>query len=330
MVKNFFRITIILFFVFLTNCSSVNMLTETMKSFGSPSKTQVATKQKPATKLNQQTVATAKPEEPAKGPDYSQLPNSVVVSKGDTLYSISQKYNLPLGYILAKNNIEPPYKVYVGQRLILPKPRVHIVKKSETLYSISRQYDAFRDSIVKENNLQPPFDLNVGQKLVIPAPIETAEAVTVPQHKPNTNKEQKKNYSSSPLASPPPRSGSKFSWPIKGKVVSRFGAKEGGLYNDGINIAATKGAAVKAAENGVVAYTGDQIKGFGNMVLVKHQGDYMTAYAHLDAINVGKGQAIKIGQSIGTVGSTGTVSSPQLHFEIRKGRKAIDPVRYLN
>ena len=101
------------------------------------------------------------------------------------------------------------------------------------------------------------------------------------------------------------------------------------MHNDGINIAAPRGAPVFAAENGVVAYTGNGIKGFGNLLLVKHSGGWTTAYAHVDRVLVKRGDRVKRGETIGTIGTSGKVSKPQLHFEIRKGSQAVDPMREL-
>jgi murein DD-endopeptidase MepM/ murein hydrolase activator NlpD len=120
-----------------------------------------------------------------------------------------------------------------------------------------------------------------------------------------------------------------FAWPTKGKIISKFGAKNGGLYNDGINISAKEGASVIAADNGAVVYAGNELRGYGNMILIKHSNGYVTAYAHNNDLFVKKGDIVEKGQKIASVGSTGHVSKPQLHFSIRKGRKAIDPQVYL-
>ena len=111
--------------------------------------------------------------------------------------------------------------------------------------------------------------------------------------------------------------------------MSQFGAKNGGLFNDGINIAANAGAGVKAAENGVVAYAGNEVKGMGNLIIIQHSDGWMTVYAHLDSMSVRRGTKVTVGQQIGKIGKTGKVDSPQLHFEIRKGTKAYDPITYL-
>ena len=118
-------------------------------------------------------------------------------------------------------------------------------------------------------------------------------------------------------------------WPVKGKIISNFGAIGKGRNNDGINIKAALGTTVKCADNGMVAYAGNELKGFGNLILVKHSDGWITAYAHNDKILVKKGQKVRKGEKIATVGSTGGVNSPQLHFEIRARKKAVNPRTYL-
>jgi murein DD-endopeptidase MepM/ murein hydrolase activator NlpD len=125
------------------------------------------------------------------------------------------------------------------------------------------------------------------------------------------------------------RSSSKFSWPVRGKILSAYGAKSNGLFNDGINISAKQGTAVMAAENGVVAYAGNEVKGMGNLIIIQHSDGWMTVYAHMDSMTVKRGTRVNVGQKIGTVGKTGKVDSSQLHFEIRKGTKAYNPSSYL-
>ena len=112
-------------------------------------------------------------------------------------------------------------------------------------------------------------------------------------------------------------------------MISPFGAKPGGLKNDGINIALPKGAPVHAAENGVVAYAGNEIRGFGNLLLIKHDGGWISAYGHNDRLLVKQGDKVKRGQLIAEAGATGAVSSPQLHFELRKAGGAVDPLAHL-
>ena len=120
-----------------------------------------------------------------------------------------------------------------------------------------------------------------------------------------------------------------FIWPVEGKIISHFGVKAKGLRNDGVNIKAGRGTAVRAAETGVVVYAGNELRGFGKLLLVKHVGGWITAYAHNNELLVKRGQKLKRGQKIATVGSTGNVSTPQLHFEIRLGKVAKNPKRFV-
>jgi len=131
------------------------------------------------------------------------------------------------------------------------------------------------------------------------------------------------------VPAPPPRSPSGFILPIEGKVISSYGPQPGGLSNDGINIAAPKGTPVRAADHGVVVYAGNELRGFGNMLLIRHSDGWMTAYAHLDSMAVGRGTRVARGQHIGAVGMTGNVTSPQLHFEIRQGKQPVDPEKQI-
>ncbi len=145
-----------------------------------------------------------------------------------------------------------------------------------------------------------------------------------------------------PPASEPPRAGNTpttasapdsaaphFLKPVAGPVIEGFGASDGGQKNDGVNIAAASGAPVRAAEAGTVIYTGNELAAFGNLVLIRHAGGWVTAYGHLNAIGVKRNDVVMRGQSIGTVGKSGSVASPQLHFEIRQGSKPVDPAPFI-
>ncbi len=161
-------------------------------------------------------------------------------------------------------------------------------------------------------------------------PTEIAGVPPPPPSKPDfaktdPAKPEAKPTEAKPDAAPPPRGGARFLWPVKGRLISGYGPKPDGLHNDGLNIAASKGTAVVAADNGVVAYAGNELRGFGNLLLLKHADGWITAYAHLDRIEVERGATVKRGQTVGRVGQTGSVTSPQLHFELRKGSQAVDP-----
>ena len=293
---------------------------------------------------------------------YHYTPNSVTVQKGDTLYSLSKKYEVPLRSIIEENNLSAPYILNVGQNLRLPVRQKYIVQKGDTLYGISKKYEVDITSLTKLNGLEEPYAINVGQVLALPSSVnvnssKTAESHGVtssysyttnqPQKTSNTQKTATSSTKTTPvktasvspktkqIAKSSPRKTvssyrkSKFIWPVNGSVVSNFGVVGKGRRNDGINIKAALGTNVKAADKGVVAYAGNELKGFGNLVLIKHADGYITAYAHNDKLYVKKGQTVLRGEKIATVGSTGSVNTPQLHFEVRAGKKAVNPRSYL-
>lgn len=120
-----------------------------------------------------------------------------------------------------------------------------------------------------------------------------------------------------------------FRWPVKGRIISKYGSKPGGTRNEGINIAVPEGTSVRAAESGVVAYAGNELKGYGNLVLIRHDSGWVTAYAHNKQLYVKRGDTVRRGDVIAKAGQTGSVDAPQLHFELRKGATAVDPLKYL-
>ncbi|MDV7338755.1 M23 family metallopeptidase [Terasakiella sp. A23] len=267
------------------------------------------------------------------------IPGTIIVQKGDTVYGVARRTGASVRDIIDTNNLKAPFHLKAGQRLRLPQSPFHIVREGDTLYSVSRGYNTDVYNLAKINNLKSPFTLIPGQKLKLPRMTNLASRTTdlkpaarvaaTPQSKPIKVTKAAPRISKKAIPKPPPRSSSRFSWPTQGKLISGFGAKKDGLRNDGINIAAKRGTPVKAAENGVVAYSGNELRGFGNMILLKHSGGWITAYAHTDKILVKRGQKIKKGQLIARVGSSGGVTTPQLHFEIRKGMNPVNPKKYL-
>ncbi len=262
--------------------------------------------------------------------------DTVRVAKGDTLYSISRSYGVPLKDLINVNRLNPPYTLYVGQVLRLPVKQYHIVKSGESLYSISRDYNVDITTLSKVNNLQTPYFLTVGQKLVLPANVSAKPTVQQTAQKQNNNTQtlsaKNQNYQSAPVKDsyvPSATRKTKFDWPVKGRIISGFGNLGSGRKNDGINIKADLGTTVKAADAGTIAYAGNELKGFGNLILIKHNDGWITAYAHNDKLFVSKGQKVKRGEKIASVGSTGSVTTPQLHFEVRSGKKAVNPRPYL-
>ena len=235
----------------------------------------------------------------------------ITVAKGDTLYSISRKYEIPVNDLAVINKLSAPFALSVGQKIKVP--RLDAVQ--------TRSADAVKQTSAK----QPDTTKSKAETKSTTKPVEASKST-----KQETT--QKSKISSDPSKQLPKismRSGTKFSWPVRGKILSGYGAKNSGLFNDGINISAPRGTDVKAAENGVVAYAGNEVKGMGNLVIMQHSDGWMTVYAHMDSMSVKRGTAVVVGQTIGKIGMTGKVDKPQLHFDIRKGTKAYDPVAYL-
>lgn len=254
--------------------------------------------------------------------------STVKVVKGDTLYSIARSRNIPLKDLIQCNNLRPPYNLRPGQILRLPENQYHIIKKGDTLYSISRQYNVDVTTLSRKNNLTAPYTLNVGQRLVLSGTISGQNQKSKTQAIAAKPSGSRKYTASTPYV-PPKKRTAKFQWPVQGRILSGFGTTGKGRKNDGINISAPRGSAVKAADKGTVAYAGNELKGFGNLILIKHTDGWITAYAHNEKLLVRKGQKVVKGEKIATVGSTGGVNSPQLHFEVRAGKKAVNPRQYL-
>jgi len=364
---------------------------------------------------------------------------SVVVQRGDSLYSIARRSSVPVRALIDANRLQAPYTLQVGQTLILPRVRTHTVQSGETLSGIARRHSVSTSALVAANRIEAPYVIKTGQILTLPdtvatetqaaapaptpvqgapaaaAPVEPTPppATPAPEARPSEIQQaalpppptarppaptirpgaaeppagavERPELSPPPAAAPappaappaaaapavpppspppaaavpppaparpapeparpapeaqeeargavpepPPRAGRLFLWPVRGSVISDFGSKPGGLQNDGINIAAAEGTTIRAAENGVVVYAGNELRGFGNLLLIRHSGGWMTTYAHASELLVRRSQEVKRGQPIAKVGSSGNVTSPQLHFEIRRGTRAVNPREYLS
>lgn len=250
----------------------------------------------------------------------SAIAASYRVERGDTVYGVARRHGLDAQQIIRANGLRPPYLLRPGDRLQLPVPAYHTVQRGETGYGISRQYAVDLTSLMRLNGLKPPYRLEIGQRLKIPGhtspPANKARPAPTGQRK-------------AALPAPPPRQGSAFMWPLKGRVLSSYGPKAGGLHNDGINIRAKAGSAVRAAEAGVVVYAADGLKAYGNLILIRHSDGWVTAYAHNEELLVKRGEKVGRGQLIARSGDSGGVKEPQLHFEVRKGTTAVNPLKYL-
>ncbi|MET4721445.1 murein DD-endopeptidase MepM/ murein hydrolase activator NlpD [Bradyrhizobium japonicum] len=235
------------------------------------------------------------------------------VNHGDTLASIARKNHISSAELARANGLDPSAKLKLGTRLTVPGAKTAAVAAPVAAAPVA-------------GTLQPVA--------VAPAPATKMAAVAAPVQsarlaQATTNVEEKATEAPAKAAETTSALPT-FRWPVRGKVVTSYGAKTNGKSNDGINLAVPEGTPVKAAEDGVVAYSGNELKGYGNLVLVRHSNGYVTAYAHASELMVKRGDTIKRGQVIAKSGQSGEVASPQLHFEIRKGSSPVDPLQFLN
>ena len=252
------------------------------------------------------------------------------VVPGDSLYKIAQDYGVDLSMLTQLNGFEPPYVIRVGMQIRLPSPVAVTASTPPSDPVVLPQPAPVRTPVVQEPAIETATPEPQNQPTVASNPAannqtvnpQTAEA---PENLPDNLPLPPRRPVSTALASPPALDPKGFIWPLKGRILTRFGPIEKGLKNDGLNIAAPVGAPVRAAQNGIVAYSGNALKGFGQLVLIKHDRGYVTAYAHNQAILVKAGQQVQRGQVIARAGESGNVSSPQLHFQLRKGQKSLDP-----
>lgn len=260
-------------------------------------------------------VAAAPAMAPAKPVAAMAAPSSThFVNHGDTLASIARKNHMSAAELARANGLDPSAKLKLGTRLSVPGAKTAAVAAPVAAAPVA-------------GTLQPVAAAPVPatKMAAVAAPVQSArlaQATSNVEEKPVVEAPAKAAETTSALPT--------FRWPVRGKVVTSYGAKTNGKSNDGINLAVPEGTPVKAAEDGVVAYSGNELKGYGNLVLVRHSNGYVTAYAHASELMVKRGDTIKRGQVIAKSGQSGEVASPQLHFEIRKGSSPVDPLQFLN
>ena len=244
-----------------------------------------------------------------------------VIESGESLYTIARRYNVTAQAIVQANGMGSPDKIFVGQKVIIPG----MTAKSAPAVTQVASIAPVENTVTAAGKTAPsPAMALVSPQKSTPAPEKTA-AIQNPALV-DPEKSAAEPVPTKPALVEPVMSGAdKFRWPISGKVITDFIASKG----TGINIEAPEGAAVRAAENGQVIYVGSGVEGYGNLILIRHANGYVSAYAHLKAVGVSKGDNVTRGDSIGQAGMTGSVSRPQLHFELRKGATPVDPVPLL-
>lgn len=273
-----------------------------------------------------------------------------VVRRGDTLRAIADRTGAGSEAIARANDLAPPFVVRVDARLRIPGGRYHLVRKGQTGIAIARAYAVEWSRIVSANELAEPYMLRAGQRVLIPGadrPRGAAEraaaftldiddiltggepALAVNQAPAKAVKTPRRVLPSTAAIATPVASPGRFSWPVDGQIVTRFGRGEAGVRNDGVKIAVPIGTSIRAAADGTVAYVGDGIAALGGLVIIKHGGGWVSIYGHASKLLVRRGQAVKRGETIALSGASGFADRPELHFELRRGRTPVDPAGQL-
>ena len=254
----------------------------------------------------------------------------IVVRPGQSLSRIAHEYRVSERAIIAANRLKPPYKIEAGQRLLVPGGASPPIATAAVAPVAAAALPAAPAPPPVKAERHPPGVIPLDG----PLPSKAAAAPPPPVPRPEPSGAEEARAEAAPatggaaVGAPLPRGGH-LPWPVQGRVLAGYGVSSGGTHNDGINIAAPRGAAVHAVDAGTVAYAGNELRGYGNLVLVKHANGTITAYAHCDELLVKQGEPVKRGQVIAKVGATGGVGEPQLHFELRRGKKAVDPREFL-
>ncbi len=239
------------------------------------------------------------------------------IASGESLYTIARRYEVTTQAIVQANNLSSPDKIVVGQKVIIPGRADLLATKAPTTQVASATPMAAPAPAQQTLPQAAPNALQAAAPAATPLPTATPQAAPA-QAAPV-------QVASVPAAEPAMSGSDKFRWPVSGRVMVDFASSKG----TGINIEVPEGSAVKAAENGTVIYVGSGVEGYGNLILIRHPNGYVSAYAHLQSMSVAKGAVVGRGDTIGASGMTGSVTKPQLHFELRKGATPVDPVPLL-
>ena len=234
-------------------------------------------------------------------PPFPPASGMVEVREGDSLYKIARRHGVSLRDLIEVNRASPPYRIYPGQKLRLP------ARPTAAAASQSREQET-------RAKPRPVPDVPAVENSSLP------DEVLPERTSPNAESSNALRLS---------EKGLDFMWPHEGRVLARYGQIGDGRRNDGINIAGRRGDPVRAVADGVVAYAGNEIRGFGNLLLIRHADGWISAYAHNDQVLARMGERVRKGQVVSRVGSTGNVGGPQLHFELRRGDRLVNPERYL-
>ncbi|MBC7768769.1 MAG: peptidoglycan DD-metalloendopeptidase family protein [Phycisphaerales bacterium] len=247
--------------------------------------------------------------------DPARLPRTHRVGDNESLYDIATRYQAPLRALIEQNALEPPFALAAGRELQLPPPRFHTVARGETLEDVARRYNVDLRSLALLNRMAAPFQVRAGDRIVLPAMARAGPSADPPAPpRPNA-----------PVST---TTDARFAMPLRGAVVGRFGAQPGGGRLDGLEIAGEEGGAVMAAGDGDVVYAGDDLPAYGTLILIRHAGNYVTAYGFNRIALVREGQQVRSGERIAELAARAD-GQPRLLFQVRQGGAAVDPAPLL-
>jgi murein DD-endopeptidase MepM/ murein hydrolase activator NlpD len=232
-----------------------------------------------------------------------------VVTEGETLNGIANRAGVPAAVIAAANRLSDPSRIRIGQKLAIPRQKTHVVESGDTGFGIAIEYGVPFSEIATANNIKQDAVLKVGQKLIIPAVIDVDRPARA--------------TAAAPAPDP------KFLRPTRGEVMLGWKRRPDGTGHEGVDFAAKIGDRVQATAAGKVIYAGDEPDRFGRLVVIDHGNDWYSAYGHLSRVTVKRGEDVRAGERIGLAGDAGDAERPELHFEIRKDRKPVDPAPLL-
>ena len=268
-------------------------------------------------------------------PDYSQINKgfykgeTYTVRKGDTMFLIAYISGLDIKELAALNNMKEPYSLSVGQTLKVSNGRSAAPQAVAKTTSVAQPLQATTQPGATEPTITYTPGANgtqYGSDGTITGPIKASVGGTPPSNAPLTTQVQQPTSQAMTTETAPAVSNVAWRWPTSGNVIQGFSNSDGG--NKGIDISGSRGQAVNAAAGGRVVYAGNALRGYGNLIIIKHNDDFLSAYAHNDSILVKDQQEVNAGQQIAKMGSSGT-NGVKLHFEIRYKGKSVDPTRYL-
>jgi murein DD-endopeptidase MepM/ murein hydrolase activator NlpD len=249
--------------------------------------------------------------------DPAHLPRTHTIGGDESLYDVATRYQAPLRALIDQNQLEPPYALAPGRVLELPPPRLHLVARGESFEDVARRYNVDLRSLALLNRMQPPYRVRRGDRIYLPAMARQRREETLSP------------AGLTPAGEAPAAQGpGRFAWPLRGEVVARFGSQPGGTRLDGIEIAGREGAQVLAAADGDVVYAGADIEGLGNLILVRHADNYVTAYAYNRRALVRESQHVRRGEQIAELGARPD-GRARLLFQVRRGSEALDPAPML-